>query len=327
MVIFKSNISNEVADVSKGIYKWYKSGVKTLYISACPFNTNIIFQDIINYLISKRKRVLYISSEGCKEKNLLEGKHITYCTLNRGIGECDINFVKYENLEFIEGKYDLVILDDISNFSCVNNEKLRGIYNSAIKKAERIIVYSLEEVSVLGDKIKCTPLIGKKPFSEPRIISTRIDLNIDIPYILYDYVKWFKDNKRSVIIYVPNSDALENVYDYYSNKLKLNNVLIKKIYKDRYENSVLKVKNKARFIITDYKEISLEGTNIGDAIVLFADSSEYSYKQLMYICGQISKISSGNSEVLFVTREVTDTIDKVSSVTRDFNKMLWEEVL
>ena len=264
MVIFNKNISEEIVDISRRIYSWYKSGIKTLSISTCPFNTNTIFVDIVSYFISMRKKVLYISDEGY------------YCKLESGLGECDINFVKYKHIKDIEGKYDLVILDDISNFSTIDNRKLRDIYNFIISKSERIIVYSLEEVTMLGDKIECTPIVTKKPFIEPRVINTRIDLNKDIPYILYDYIKWFKDNKRNLVIYVPNSEALENVYEYYLNKLKLNKVQIKKVYKDKSNKiNVLKVKDKATFIITDFKEISLEGTNIGDAIVLFADSNEY----------------------------------------------------
>ena len=333
MVIFNKNISEEILDVSRRIYSWYKSGIKTLSISTCPFNTNTIFVDIVSYFVSERKKVLYISDEGYQEKKLLDGlsnkyKHMTYCKLESGLGECDINFVKYKHINNIEGNYDLVILDDISNFSTIDNRKLRDIYNFIISKSERIIVYSLEEVTMLGDKIECTPIVTKKPFIEPRVINTRIDLNKDIPYILYDYIKWFKDNKRNLVIYVPNSEALENVYEYYSNKLKLNKVQIKKVYKDKNNKiNVLKVKDKATFIITDFKEISLEGTNIGDAIVLFADSDEYSYKQLMYICGQISKTLSKTSEILFVANEVTNTIDKVRDVSRDFNKMLWEKGL
>ncbi|MDU1078175.1 MAG: hypothetical protein E7A43_15080, partial [Clostridium sp.] len=166
MVIFNKNISEEIVDISRRIYSWYKSGIKTLSISTCPFNTNTIFVDIVSYFISMRKKVLYISDEGYQEKKLLDGlsnkyKHMTYCKLESGLGECDINFVKYKHIKDIEGKYDLVILDDISNFSTIDNRKLRDIYSFIISKSERIIVYSLEEVTMLGDKIECTPIVTK----------------------------------------------------------------------------------------------------------------------------------------------------------------------
>ena len=55
MVIFNKNISEEIVDISRRIYSWYKSGIKTLSISTCPFNTNTIFVDIVSYFISMRK--------------------------------------------------------------------------------------------------------------------------------------------------------------------------------------------------------------------------------------------------------------------------------
>ena len=196
--------------------------------------------------------------------------------------------------------------------------------------SERIIVYSIEDITILGDKIEYTPLLYKKPFIEPRVISTRIDLNKDMPYILYDYIKWFNKNKRKVIVYVPNGTALDNVYDYYINKLKLNKTLVRKISvndKKKDLKSVLKIKDKAIFIITDFKEISIGDSNVTNAIVMFADSNEYSYRQLIYICGQITKGSDNSSEVLFVSKDVTEVIDKVRDTSRDYNKVLWKKRL
>ena len=41
----------------------------------------------------------------------------------------------------------------------------------------------------------------KIPMIEPRLINTRIKLEDDIPLSLYEYFKWFKENKKIVIIY------------------------------------------------------------------------------------------------------------------------------
>ena len=71
MVIFNKDISEEIVDVSRRIYSWYKSGIKTLSISTCPFNTNIIFVDIVSYFISMRKKVLYISDEEVSRKEVI----------------------------------------------------------------------------------------------------------------------------------------------------------------------------------------------------------------------------------------------------------------
>lgn len=329
------NISRELDDILKRIYSWYRSKIKILSILTSPFNTNLIFGDIISEMVRSNNKVLYVWGKNCEDKDLLgniidENKGISYCKLEKGIGECDINFVHYRNLENIQGNYGLTILDDISSFSTLNRDGLRGKYEVALKLSQRVIAYLAEAITPLGDKIEFPPVLSSKPFIEPRLITTRIDLNKDIPYILYDYLKWFRDNKKKVMIYVPNKEKLEAVYDYYTKRLKMDGVIIKSISRSddkKAIKSVLKIRDKATFIITDFMEVSLDDRDIGDAIVLFADNIEYSFKKLIYICGQISRTPNKSSEILFVSRDVTDSIDAVREMSRDFNKMLWEKRL
>jgi late competence protein required for DNA uptake (superfamily II DNA/RNA helicase) len=113
-------------------------------------------------------------------------------------------------------KYDLAILDDVSNYSYLDNYDLKGTYEYTLEISKRSILYAIEPVIPIGEKIQLTNIFKEVPFIEPRIITTRIDLNKDIPYILYDYLKWFRDEKKRVIIFVPDRDKLDIVYDYIS---------------------------------------------------------------------------------------------------------------
>ena len=46
-------------------------------------------------------------------------------------------------------------------------------------------------------------MMKKYPIIEPRLMNTRIKLEENIPLSLFEYFKWFKENKRIVLIVVP----------------------------------------------------------------------------------------------------------------------------
>lgn len=327
-----NNSSQEMNYASKKILDWYKRDVKTLSIFTEPFNSNFIFVDLITDIIKDRKNVLYVSGEDFDDSFIVnklkrQNKYITYSKIREGTGETKITFCSYFDIHKIGGEYELVILDDISCFSKITLEELKEFYEAVLKLGKRIIVYSMEPVTVLGERIEISSIKKKHPYVEPRIITTRIDLNKDIPYILYDYLKWFKENKSHVMIYVPSYEKLESTYNYY-NKLKLNDVKVMKLSRKEEEKTLkdaLKIKDKAIFIITDYMEDNLEGSRIDNAIVLFAD--KYNYKSLIYLCGKIGSINNRLPEVIFVSKDVNNDMDKVRDFTRVFNKKIWERKL
>lgn len=324
---------NEFEDVIRKINHWYRSTAKILSITTVPFNTTLIFNNIISEVIGENKKVLYVWGKDGEDRRLIQEirevrTRITYTQIESGLGQCDINFVNYKNIDKIIGNYGLIILDDISTFSTLNKIELKLKYEEIAKCGERVIVYSMEEITSLGEKFEAIPENNNYPFVEPRIITTRIDLNKDIPYILYDYLKWFRDDKKRVIIYTPNKEKLQLVYAYYSNKLKMDGVKVVTVSKKddkKTIRNVLMIKDKATFIITDFMEVSLEDSKVSDAVVLFADSREYNYKKLLYLCGQIGRINKKHPEVLFVSRDVSEEMDRAKDMSRVFNKKLWEK--
>lgn len=92
------------------------------------------------------------------------------------------------------------------------------------------------------------------------------------------------------------------VYDYFCNKLKLSNVKVIKVSGNddiKKSEKVSKYKDKAIFIITNKIEELLEYCYMDDAVVLFADNERYTYKKLLYICGQIRNVNLKLPEVLW----------------------------
>lgn len=243
-------------------------------------------------------------------------------------GDCEITFANYENLESITGEYELAIFDDISCFSNLDKNQVKEKLDNINLICRKVIIYTIEEVACECTKIDMVPVYIENPFVEPRFITTRVDLRKDIPYILYEYLQWFIKNKKKILILVPDEEKLSDVYEYYTKKLKMKKINIIPLFKKEDKKiikNVLMQRQKATIIITNSMEETLEGSKIGNVVVLFADSNKYSYKNLLYLCGEIGRINKKLPEVLFVSKDITEDMDKVKGITRDFNKKKWEK--
>lgn len=314
---------------------WYKKNIKYLTIVTVPFNTSCIFGDIINTISSSNKKILYIWGKDIENRELItaireKNSTLTHSFIKKGKSSSDLTFINYKNISSIEGEYELVIFDDITYFSNLNGNTIRELLDLCSNVGNRIIAYCIEKISLIGEKIELAAYNYEQPFVEPRVITTRINLNTDIPYTLYDYLKWFKDSKQKVAIYVPDKEKLDSVYEYFMEKLQLKGVKIIKANKTEEIKKcerVSKIKDKAIFIITNKIEELLEYCYMDDAVVLFSENQKYTYKKILYICGQMRSVNSTLPEVLLVCNEVSEDIDKAKDMARDFNKKVWEKRL
>ena len=266
---------------------WYKKHIKFLTIVTVPFNTSCIFADIIDKLSKEGKIILYVWGKEIENRELINSirefnSKITYSYAKKSDIESNLTFINYKNLKNIKKAYDLVIFDDITYFSRFTNDRLFDYIREYEHIGKRIIVYSIEKLHLIGEKLELSAYNYEQPFVEPRIMTTRIDLNIDIPYSLYDYLRWFKDNNHKVAILVPDKEKVKNVYEYFEHKLKLADVkIIKVMGKSEIKRleRVLKYKDKSIFIITNQSEELLENCCIDDAVIIFSDDRYFSYKK------------------------------------------------
>lgn len=315
------------------IAHWYKRNIKILNLISVPFNTAYIFSDIINEISMEGGKILYIWGSDRENRELLTllrevNLEISYSYIECGRSNTNLTFVNERNLGLIRGKYDLIIFDDISCFSNIDNSNIRNKMEICSFLSDKVIFYGIEKISLNGENMDILPFDYKKPFVEPRILTTRINLNTDIPYNLYEYLKWFVNMKKKVAIYTPDKEKLNSVYEYFENQLIMKNVKVVKVSEvEEFKrcSRVLKYKDKAIFIITDkIKELS-ECCLVNDAVVLFADDIRYTYKKLIYLCGKVGKVNRELPEVLLVCNTVSEHIDKVKELSRDFNKIIWEK--
>lgn len=320
------------------ILNWGLSPNNFLNIIAPPYNTSLIFLQILMAFVHEEKNVLYITGEN--EKNIEIIKYLrrntkfreyTYIRNSGVITNTKLNFCTYSRAVAIHEKYDLVIYDDIRSYPCYSKYEILDIVNKCCSKKGKIIAYSIEPVFNNAEEIMISMKSKGMPTTEPRIISTRIDTNEDVPFVVYEYIKWSITSKKRVVIVVPDDKKVFGVTSYIYKYFK---VMTRNIFFYSAKEKNLKVvkefnKYKDGIIITD----SIDEVCIGEAttniLIFFADEGmAYNYKKLTYFCGKTGKGDIVNrGEVIYLVKDENAEIEKAKSITRTFNKVAWEKGL
>lgn len=330
---YKNNSSLEYA--IKKINSWYRRNIKFLTIITTPFNTSCIFAEIIDEFIKNNGKVLYVWGKTRQNRELIgkireKNSKTTYSYIQNSKKSDQLIFANFYDLYDVRSNYDLIIFDDISCFSNLTLSNVRNHLEICNSIGKRVILYSTEKSSIIGEKIDIASYDYKKPFVEPRILMTRVNLNLDIPYSLYDYLEWFSKSNKKVAIYLPDLKKIDFFYDYFKYKLKIDNLKVLKAVttKEIEKNSnVLNYDNKSIFIITNrYKEL-LDYCYVDDVVVLFSDNKRFGYKDLIYICGQVRKASNDFPEVLLVANSLSEDMERAKDMARKFNEKVWEKSL
>lgn len=327
----------EFNNCTSKISKWYNKQSKILSIVTNPYNTSLIFLNIIKSLIKEKNKILYVWNGEGYNRELIEslkkdGLNFKYSYMEEKEISANLVFVKFKNIRNIKGCYDLCIIDDISKYSTFSKEEIREYIEYLYIYSKRIISYSIEKIINMGTSFNISDLIRRKVFIEPRIITTRVKLDEDMPYTLYDYLMWFKSNNRKVIIYAPNEEKINKIFNYYTNELKIKDIKIIKFLKNNTVKDIeyiYKIKNKSVFIITNNIREYSKGESGIDIVVLFADESFYNYKKIIYFCADVGKnIKNKNiGEVLLVGKDISEDMDLAKDMTRGYNKNIWERGL
>lgn len=310
-------ISIEKLMVHKKIHDWYYGENKVFFLISSPYNGSSIFNPIIEKVIEKSGKVLYLWGDDSK---------------NKKITNKNTKFKNYNSIKEIKDKYDLIILDDISYFSSINKISETKIIKELLRNTNKLLVYCSEEYKTTEVSDKGMYIEDNRPFLEPRIIKTRVDLNNDMPELLLEYIRWFISKDKKIIVYLPDEEKLINVYEYYSRKIKqlMKNIKVIPIIKGEDKKiieTVLKQSDMATIIITNSINQSIKDSNIGSSIVLFSDNKNYSNKDLLYLCGKVGKTYNELPEIIFVCREISENMDYVKDITRGYNKYKWKKNL
>ena len=321
----------ELSNTSKKINKWYGKKTKVLSVKTRPFNTTEVFSNIINKVLYENKNVLYILCS--EERNYVTEKKSSLLefideTISNKQIEDNFQCISINEINSIDISYDLVIFDDITLFSKVSNEYVREAIENIYWKSNKIIIYSSEFIFPIGEKIQIPYMLSEEPMTEPRLMNTRIRLEENIPLSLFEYFKWFKENKRIVVIVVPSEEKLNKVYNQYYEVLWQLDIRVVRYNKNQnfsFIKEIMDGYSDSLFIITNNCGQYMSNIINVNIIVLFADDIYYSYKKIVYMCGSINSISEIQSELILVSKEISEEIDKAKNITREFNKVLWEK--
>ena len=320
--------NKEISSVIKIVSSWYNKRVKVLSIKSRPYNSLEILFSTIYKVINNGDKVLYIWSFKDKkaivdkEDKLIEGV-LKYAQKDRLLE--NIKFITIDEVKKESDIYNLVIFDDISFFSKESIESIRNAVEDIYWKSIKILIYSSEYVFPMGEKIEIPYLSSEIPMVEPRVINTRIRLDEDIPLILFEYYKWFIENKRKVLIVVPNGIKINKVYDKYREILTSDEVRVMKHNKDDKLIEIAEESKESVFIVTNNVNEYIAKINNINIAILFADDMFYDYKKILNICAAVNSNKNELSEVLLVSKDNSENIDKARAIIRGFNKRLWEK--
>lgn len=297
--------------------KWYvKSNDRFINLICEPYQKLNFIESLIGDCLINNEKVLYV------------GKSRKVCK-NEQLNFMNFNFVNFNNLFNIKKNFDLIIYDDVSLYSNKSSIECNEDLMYLKRLSKKIVICSVDKVFNNIKHIEILNNQRKTHFLEPRLITTRVNLENSMPYTLYDYIEWFIREKRILVVYVPNKFNLNKIYEYYTEDLNLENKV--KIVKEDKKNSFLKIVNESRFkkegiiFITDSLHEYFDSIPECDMVIYSFEKDIVDYKKIIFACGALCKDKCTGREVILLSNEEGDNIETARRLARGFNKTLWRE--
>ncbi|WP_446899882.1 hypothetical protein ACSVC9_15635 [Clostridium sp. LBM24168] len=329
----KMNFQEEKKKINQMIINWSNGRKKFLNIISIPYNSTEIFVEIIRRYVLENKKILYITDEHSNKISIVADikkytniKSYAYIKDNVEYSSSNLKICNFTMSISMNENFDLIIYDDISSFSCHNKYEILDILSRLSNKNNKTIVYSIEEVLRNAENIVLPVKNNSTPMVEPRTILTRVDINKGIPFIVYDYLRWSINAGRKVIIFVPDKDKVEKVScyikQYCSHFLKNIMCFVDNRFNEKFISRFLNIKDVV-LVTNCIKEVAPHIEN-SDIMVYFADSSNFSYKDFIYLCGSVIRNEKDlKGEVIFLANCENKNMEKAKNMTRNFNKEAW----
>ena len=297
--------------------KWYvKSNDRFINLICEPYQKLNFIESLICDCLINNEKVLYVgkSRKVCKSEQL---------------NSMNFDFVNFNNLFNIKKNFNLIIYDDVSLYSNKSSIECNEDLMYLKRLSKKIVICSVDKVFNNIKHIEILNNQRKEHFLEPRLITTRVNLETSMPYTLYDYIEWFIREKRILVVYVPNKFNLNKIYEYYTEDLNLENKV--KIVKEDKKNSFLKIVNESRFkkegviFITDSLHEYFDSIAECDMVIYSFEKDIVDYKKIIFACGALCKDKCTGREVILLSNEEGDNIETARRLARGFNKTLWRE--
>ncbi|WP_415337804.1 hypothetical protein [Clostridium perfringens] len=297
--------------------KWYvKSNDRFINLICEPYQKLNFIESLIGDCLINNEKVLYV------------GKSRKVCK-NEQLNSMNFDFINFNNIFNIKKNFDLIIYDDVSLYSNKSSIECNEDLMYLKRLSKKIVICSVDKVFNNIKHIEILNNQRKTHFLEPRLITTRVNLETSMPYTLYDYIEWFIREKRILVVYVPNKFNLNKIYEYYTEDLNLENKV--KIVKEDKKNSFLNIVNESRFkkegiiFITDSLHEYFDSIPECDMVIYSFEKDIVDYKKIIFACGALCKDKCTGREVILLSNEEGDNIETASRLARGFNKTLWRE--
>ncbi|MCX0354849.1 hypothetical protein LI064_10025 [Clostridium perfringens] len=297
--------------------KWYvKSNDRFINLICEPYQKLNFIESLISDCLINNEKVLYV------------GKSRKVCK-NEQLNSMNFDFVNFNNIFNIKKNFDLIIYDDVSLYSNKSSIECNEDLMYLKRLSKKIVICSVDKVFNNIKHIEILNNQRKTHFLEPRLITTRVNLETSMPYTVYDYIEWFIREKRILVVYVPNKFNLNKIYEYYTEDLNLENKV--KIVKEDKKNSFLNIVNESRFkkegiiFITDSLHEYFDSIPECDMVIYSFEKDIVDYKKIIFACGALCKDKCTGREVILLSNEEGDNIETARRLARGFNKTLWRE--
>ncbi len=327
---FKKKDKFEKGLVEDKLLQFYKEKKEKVNIISFLGNKRKVFNDIISIALKESKKVLYITTEVSNSIDILNKFKINILSTKLTSSHSNkVNVCTPSEALYLTDKFNLVIYDDINSYPLVSKESIGKIMKRLVSSYGLMIAYSIEPIFDNESILYCThDKYIKTPLIEPRIITTRLKIEEDIPMVVYEYLLWAINSNSNVLIYVPSEEKGEKIYNYLLNiKEKLTEKIFLSNAPIESNSSIKKIMNKEGFILVtnnfkmDYP--TLKKLNI---MIFFADNYRFNYKELVYLVSKVKMdINSNRQEAIFLCNDENEHMDKAKDILRELNKRAWDE--
>ncbi|MFL0250471.1 hypothetical protein ACJDT4_08545 [Clostridium neuense] len=320
-------------NILKHILNWNFGKEKYLNIVSPPYNTCEVFLELIIENVKVGNKILYITEEKDGNVEILklikdnsQVKEYSYYRGNELHEDTKVVVSNYENAFHLNLRFDMIIYDDIRSLSQYSRIEIIELLDSLKNDNCRVIAYSIESMLDNCRTIYIPARNDMLPIVEPRIITTGVNINKDMPFVAFEYLKWFINIKNNVVIPISDENMMLNLFGYLTySKLGIDKRIL--LYrKDNSSKNVLNKVNGAIIITNDFERVCEHIQNISVA-VYFYEQNKFSYKTLVYFCGRLRGGYKRKGEAIFITNKENKEIEKAKNITRNFNKTAWEEGL
>lgn len=312
-------------DLSKRLIEWYeKSSSKALNLVAVPYMGVEPVRELCEAVLKLNGRLLYITGDEKESQLILDT--LFDGAIPEGL-EDNLTICGYQDALSASGEYDLAIYDDINSFPYRRKVEVQNLVGYIFPRCKRLITYSFEEILLNVETVEI-PMGGTGEYvSEPRIIETRVNIDDEIPVSIYEYLLWFVYEKKNVLVFTGDRIKSRRLSRYLA---KVDDSIMAYVTDVNTVGTMgmaemVKDTSRAHIFVTDDLDDFLGVPVNFEIIVHGADSPEFNYRELLFLCIRSGYCNSENGEVIFLCQNQTQDIEKAKNMTRHFNKVLWEK--